>query len=279
MPQMLKRIESARAEGLDVTADQYPWTASSNALDASLPIWVREGGEEPLVKRLTDPRTRARAKDDFLKSPENADWPEGAKRVLITSVLNPDLKRYEGKTIAEIALEQKKDPLDTLFDLVVADRGHTSRVTFAMSEEDVRAALANPLVSFCTDSPAMAEDGILSKEKSHPRAWGSAPRILGKYVREEKLLTLEEAVRKMTSFPASRMRFGDRGIVRAGLAADLVVFDPATVRERSTFADPLHYSEGIPYVVVNGRLVVDGGRITDERPGRILRGPGYRGAR
>jgi N-acyl-D-amino-acid deacylase len=279
MPQILKRIEAARADGLDVSADQYPWTASSNALDASLPIWVREGGEEPLVKRLTDPTTRARAKDDFLKSPENDDWPERASRILITSVLKPELKRYEGKTIAEIAADQKKDPLDALFDLVVADRGHTSRVTFAMSEEDVRAALAHPLVSFCTDSPAMAEDGIYSKEKSHPRAWGSASRILGKYVREEKLLTLEEAVRKMTSLPASRMRFPDRGIVRAGFAADLVAFDPVTVRERSTFADPLHYSEGVPYVVVNGKLVVDGGRITSERPGRILRGPGYRGPR
>jgi N-acyl-D-amino-acid deacylase len=279
MPQILKRIEAARAEGLDVTADQYPWTASSNDLDASLPMWVREGGAEPLVKRLTDPRTRARARDDFLKSPENADWPERASRILITSVLNPELKRHEGKTIAEIAADQGKDPLDALFDLVVADRGHTSRITFTMSEEDVRAALAHPLVSFCTDSRAMAEDGIFSKEKSHPRAWGSAPRILGKYVREEKLLTLEEAVRKMSSLPASRMRFSDRGIVRAGFAADLVAFDPVTVRERSTFADPLHYSEGLPYVVVNGKLVVDGGRITSERPGRVLRGPGYREAR
>jgi N-acyl-D-amino-acid deacylase len=277
MPRILERIEAARAEGLDVTADQYPWTASSNALDASLPMWVREGGEAPLVGRLTDPKTRARAKADFLTSPENTDWPEGATRVLVTSVLNPELKRYEGKTIAEIATEQKKEPLEALIDLVVADRGHTSRVTFAMSEEDVRAALKHPLVSFCTDSPAMAEDGVFSREKSHPRAWGSAPRILGKYVRDEKLLTLEEAIRKMTSLPASRMRFQDRGVVRAGLAADLVAFDPATVRERSTFADPLHYSEGIPYVIVNGQLVVDEGKITAARPGRILRGPGYRG--
>jgi len=279
MPHILGRIEAARAEGLDVSADQYPWTASSNNLDASLPMWVREGGEAPLVKRLTDPQTRARAQADFLKSPENADWPEGASRVLVTSVLNPDLKRYEGKTIADIAKDQKKDALDALFDFVVADRGHTARVTFGMSEDDVRAALKHPLVSFCTDSGAMAEDGVFSKEKSHPRAWGSAPRILGKYVREEKLLSLEEAVRKMTSLPASRMRFADRGIVRPGFAADLVAFDPQTVRERSTFADPLHYSEGIPYVMVNGRLVVDEGRITDARPGRILRGPGYRGPR
>jgi N-acyl-D-amino-acid deacylase len=279
MPHILERIEAARAEGLDVSADQYPWTASSNDLDAMLPAWVREGGAGPLVERLTNPETRARARDAFLKSPENADWPERASRILITSVLNPELKPYEGKTVAEIAADQKKDPLDAVFDLVVADRGHTARVTFSMSEDDVRAALAHPFVSFCTDSGARAEDGIFSKEMSHPRAWGSAPRILGKYVREEKLLTLEEAIRKMTSLPASRMRFADRGIVRPGFAADLVAVDPMTVRERSTYADPLHYSEGLPCVMVNGKLVVDGGRITDERPGRILRGPGYRSER
>ncbi len=276
MPHILKRIEAARAEGLDISADQYPWTASSNNLDASLPMWVREGGEEPRVKRLSDPMTRARVKADFLASPENKDWPEGATRILITSVLDPALKPLEGKTIAEIARDQKKDPLDAMLDIVVADRGHTGRVTFGMSEDDVRLALEHPLVSFCTDSSARAEDGIFSQEKSHPRAWGSATRILGKYVREEKLLTLEEAIRKMSSLPASRMRFTDRGIVRPGFAADLVAFDPATVRERSTYADPLHYSEGVPYVMVNGRLVVDEGRITDARPGRILRGPGYR---
>jgi N-acyl-D-amino-acid deacylase len=276
MPAILARIEKARADGLDVTADQYPWTASSNALAASLPVWVQEGGADAMVRRLTDPVSRGRAREEFLKSPENADWPEGASRVLVTSVLNPALKRFEGKTIADIAREEGKDPLETFLDLVVADRGNTSRVTFGMSEDDVRAALRHPLVSFCTDSAAMAEDGVLSREKSHPRAWGSAPRILGTYVREEKLLSLEEAVRKMTSLPASRMRLADRGIVRPGMAADLVAFVPEAVRARSTFADPLHYSEGIPYVTVNGRLVVDGGQITAERPGRILRGPGHR---
>ena len=160
--------------------------------------------------------------------------------------------------------------------IIVADKGNTSRVTFGMSEEDVRAALKDRLVSFCTDSPAMAEDGILSNEKSHPRAWGSAPRILGTYVRELKLLPLEEAIRKMTSLPAARMHLRDRGILRPGMAADLVVFDPLTVRERSTFTDPLHYCEGIPYVAVSGQLVVDGGTITAARPGRILRGPGFK---
>ena len=227
------------------------------------------------MQRLTDPATRSRARADFLKDSDNTGWPEGASRILITSVLNPALKPYEGKTLADIAREEQKDPLDVLMDTVVADRGNTSRVSFSMNEDDVRAALRHSLVSFSTDSPAMAEDGIFSKEKSHPRAWGSAPRILGKYVREEKLLPLEEAIRKMTSLPASRMRLHDRGLLRPGMAADLVAFDPLTVHERSTYTDPLHYSEGVPYVVVNGRLVVDEGQITSARPGRILRGPGY----
>ena len=164
-------------------------------------------------------------------------------------------------------------------DLVIADRGNSSNVIFIMDENDVRAALKHPFVSLCTDSSAVAADGIYSEEKSHPRAWGSATRILGKYVREEKLLSLEEAIRKMTSLPASRMHLADRGIVRPGMAADLVAFDPATVRDRATYEDPLRYSAGMPYVAVNGELVVDEGRITAARPGRALMGPGYRGPR
>jgi dihydroorotase/N-acyl-D-amino-acid deacylase len=277
MRAVLARIEGARAGGLDVSANQYPWAASSNNLDASLPLWVREGGREKLVARLQDPAIRARVRPDFFK--ENPDWnEEPGSRILITKVLNPALKRYEGKTVAEIARVERKDPLDALMDIVIADRANTGRVTFSMSEEDVQTALAHPLVSMGTDSGAKAEDGIYSEEKSHPRAWGSTARILGHYVREEKVLTLEEAIRKMTSLPASRMGLADRGIVRPGMAADVVAFDPATVRERSTYADPLHYSEGIPFVCVNGRLVVDGGRITDARPGRPLMGPAYREA-
>jgi N-acyl-D-aspartate/D-glutamate deacylase len=215
---------------------------------------------------------------DFPK--DNPDWSdEPGSRILITRVLNPALKGYEGKTVAEIARTEGKDPLDVLMDTVIADRANTGRVTFSMSEGDVRAALAHPLVSMGTDSGAKAEDGIYSEEKSHPRAWGSASRILGHYVRDEKLLTLEEAIRKMTSLPASRMGLRDRGIVRPGMAADVVAFDPAKVRERSTYGDPVHYSEGIPFVCVNGQLVVDGGRITAARPGRALKGPGYRGKR
>jgi dihydroorotase/N-acyl-D-amino-acid deacylase len=274
MPAILKRLEDARAQGLDVSADQYPWTASSNGLVDSLPPWLQEGSAEQLLARLRDPAIRARARREFLA--DNPDWPEGASLILITSVLNPGLKKYEGRTIAEIAKDERKDPLDVIMDIVLADRGNTNRVTFGMSEEDVQAALKHPLVSLCTDSGTSAEDGILSRERSHPRAWASTARILGHYVREVKLITLEEAVRKMTSLPASRMRLGDRGLLRPGMAADIVAFDPGTVRERSTYADPNHYSQGFEYVAVNGGLVVDGGKITEARPGRPLLGPGAR---
>jgi len=279
MPEVLGRIEKARSEGLDVSADQYPWTAGQNGLDANLPLWVRDGGRDRMIARLRDQGVRARVKADLAK--EDPSWENqylcagGAAGILIASVVNTDLKKYEGRRLDEIARSESKDPVDLLMDIVIADRANTSNIIFIMREDDVRTALRSPLVSLCTDSSAVAEDGIFSQEKSHPRAWGSAPRILGTYVRDEKILGLEEAVRKMTSLPASRMGLADRGIVRPGMAADLVAFDPATVRERSSYADPLHYSEGIPYVAVNGRLVVDAGKITGARPGQVLRGPGY----
>jgi N-acyl-D-amino-acid deacylase len=277
---ILKRLEEARAQGLDVSADMYPYTAGQNGLDANLPLWVREGGEDKMVARLKDPETRSRIKQELAR--EDPSWENqylccgGAGGVLIASVVNTDLKRFEGKTVEQIGKVEGKDPLDALMDLVLADRGHSSNIIFMMSEEDVRTGLKSPLVSLGTDSGAVAEDGIFSQEKSHPRAWGSAARILGKYTRDEHLLSLEDAVRKMTSLPASRMGLLDRGIVRPGMFADLVVFDPKTIADKSTYADPLHYSQGIPYVAVNGQLVVDGGRITDARPGRPLKGPGYK---
>jgi dihydroorotase/N-acyl-D-amino-acid deacylase len=280
MPHVLQRLEAARAEGLDVSADQYPWTAGENGLDANLPLWVRDGGPDKLVERLADPAVRARVRSELHR--DDRSWENqyqcagGGKGILIATVVNPALKKYEGKTVAEIAKAENKDEVDVIMDLVAADRAHTSNIIFIMDDQDVRTALRHPLVSLCTDSGAEAEDGIFGQEKSHPRAWASAPRILGHYVRDEHLLSLEEAVRKMTSLPASRMGLADRGIVRAGMAADLVAFDPATVRDVSTYTDPLHYSEGIPYVAVNGQLVVDGGKITAARPGQPLYGPGYR---
>ncbi len=284
MPAVLKRLEQARAEGLDISADQYPYTAGENGVDANLPLWVREGGKDKMIARLKDAPTRAKIKAEILQK-DDGSWENqymgsgGPSRILVVSVVNTALKKYEGKTIEQIGREEGKDPLDALMDLVVADRGNSSNVMFMMDEDDVRTALKHPFVSLCTDSSAVAADGIYSEQKSHPRAWGSATRILGKYVRDEKLLPLEEAIRKMTSLPASRMGLADRGIVRPGMAADLVAFDPKTVRDRATYENPLQYSEGMPYVVVNGQLVVDGGKITEARPGRPLYGPGYKGAR
>src|ERR1700693_2524789 len=279
MPEILKLIENARAEGLDVAANQYPWNRASNGLDACLPPWVREGGREALLKRLADPATRERVKSDMAK--ETADWENqylgagGAEGIMVAEVLDPKLKAYEGKTIASIAAAGNKDPRDAVIDIVLADRANAGCIIAIMDEKDVRAALAHPLVSFGTDSPAKATDGPLSHETSHPRGWGSAARILGYYVREEKLLRLEEAIRKMTSFAAEAAGLTDRGLVKLGFAADLAVFDPQRVSDKSTFSDPHHYSEGFRYVAVNGVLVVDDGKITGKTPGRALRGPGY----
>jgi N-acyl-D-amino-acid deacylase len=274
MPGVLKRIEDARGQGLDISADVYPWTASSNSLHATLPAWARAGTREEMVTRLQDPAVREKVKAELAL---DSAWSleNGPARILIADTLDPSLARYEGKNLDEIAKSEGKHPADALMDLVVADKGNTSKITFSMQEDDVRAALKHPYVSMCTDSGASATDGIFSKERNHPRGWGSAPRILGRYVREEKLLPLEEAIRKMTSLPAARMRLKDRGQVRPGFFADLVAFDPDTVIDRSTYTDPWQYSAGIPYVAVNGQLVVDGGAITAARPGRILRGPGY----
>jgi len=281
MPLILKRIEDARAQGVDVAANQYPYTRAANGLVANLPPWVREGGREALLKRLADPEIRNRVKAEMDRASD--DWENqwlgagGAEGVMIAVVLEESLKPLEGKTIAQIAIEQKKDPRDVVIDVVIADRGNTGCIISIMDEADVRVALAHPLVSFGTDAPAAAVDGVYAKEGGHPRGWGSTARILGHYVREEKVLRLEEAIRKMTSFAAEAAGLPDRGLVKVGFPADLAVFDPKTVRDRSTYTQVHQYSEGIPYVAVNGVLVVDGGRITGATPGRALRGPGWLG--
>jgi dihydroorotase/N-acyl-D-amino-acid deacylase len=278
MPQVLRRLEAARERGVDVTANIYPYTRSSNGLDACLPIWAREGGLDKMIARLSDPAERERIKTEM--NEPNATWENqwygagGGDGILLTTVLNPALRKYEGMTLAEIGKAMGKDPRDAVMDLVVADRGESSTVNAVMDEADVRAALVHPLVGVGTDSGAKAEDGPMAESKSHPRAWGSFPRILGYYVREQHVLTLEEAIRKVTSKAAARVHLADRGILRPGLAADITVFDPATIAERSTFNDPNHYATGVRHVIVNGRSVVANGRITAERPGKALRGPG-----
>ena len=278
MPEVLRRLEAARARGVDVTANVYPYTRSSNGLDACLPVWAREGGLDRMIARLQDPAQRERVKKEMAEP--NATWENqwygagGGEGILLTTVLNPSLRRYEGMTLAEIGKAMGKDPRDAVMDLVVADRGESSTVNAVMDEGDVRAALAHPLVGIGTDSGAKAEDGPMAESKSHPRAWGSFPRLLGHYVRDEHLLTLEEAVRKVTSKAAARVHLADRGILRPGMAADVTVFDPAAIGEASTFNDPNHYAVGVRHVLVNGRRVVADAKITTERPGRALRGPG-----
>ncbi len=276
MPEVLKRIEAARTRGLDVTANQYPYTRASNGLDSCLPLWAREGGLEKTLTRLKDPATRERIKrdmDDANATGWENQWygANGGDGVMLSSVLNNDLRKYEGMTLTEIGRAMGKDPRDAVIDLVIADRGESSVITAIMYEDDVRSALKLPLVGVGTDSGAQAEDGKLSESKSHPRAWGSFPRILGRYVRDEHLLTLEEAIRKMTSKAADRVHLSDRGLLRPGMAADITVFDPMVIRDVSTFEDPKHYSVGVKHVFVNGRRVVADGAITTERPGRPLR--------
>jgi dihydroorotase/N-acyl-D-amino-acid deacylase len=280
MPVVLAKIRAARARGLDVTADVYPYTAASTGLSACIPPWALEGGTEKLLARLADPSTRARIKADVLK--DSNEWENiylgsgGASGVLVGSVVNRELESLQGKRVSEIAKEQGKDELEALFDIVAADRGQTGAIYFMMSEDDLRAALREHFVSICTDSGARATDGPLAGSKSHPRGWGSYPRVLGRYVRDEHLLTLEDAVRKMTTQPAARVGLRDRGVLRVGAYADVTIFDPARVRDLATFDEPNRYPEGISYVLVNGQLEVDAGRRTGANAGRPLRGPGYR---
>ena len=281
MPEVLKHFEAARSRGLDVTANMYPYDRASNGLDACLPLWVREGGLDMMLQRLQDPAQRDRIKKD-MDDPNAKDWENqwygsgGGAGVMISTVLDPALRKWEGKNLVEIGKEMGKDPRDAAMDLVIADRGETSVIISIMREDDVRLALSNPMISIGTDSGARAEDGPFSESKSHPRAWGSFPRVLGKYVRDEKLITLEDAVRRFTSRPALRVGLTDRGLLRPGMKADITIFNPATIRDVSTFVDPTHYSQGVEHVLVNGKAVVSGGKITAERPGEPLRGPGYR---
>jgi len=280
MPEILNKIKQARASGLDVSADIYPYIAGSTSLSACLPPWAQEGGVEKMLARLRESATRERIKKEI--SEDHKDWENiylgsgGAGGVLIGSVVNRDLESSQGKRMSEIAEEQKKDPLDALLDFILADHGQTGAIYFMMSEEDMRAAMRSPFVSFCTDSGSRATDGPLAGSKSHPRGWGSYPRILGRYVRDEKLLTLETAIHKMTGGPATRVGLKDRGLLRVGMFADITVFDPKTVIDRATFESPNQFPVGIEYVLVNGQVSVDKGERTSALAGQVIRGPGYK---
>jgi N-acyl-D-amino-acid deacylase len=280
MTEVLAKIRRARARGLDITADIYPYIAGSTSLSACLPPWALEGGTEKMLARLRDPSTRRQLKEEI--TIDSKDWENiylgsgGAPGVLIGSVINSGLESMQGKRLSQIAEEQGKDPLDALFDLILADHGQTGAIYFMMSEDDLRAAMRAPFVSFCTDSGARANDGPLAGSKSHPRGWGSYPRILGRYVRDEGLLTLPQAIHKMTGLPAARVGLRDRGLLRPEFYADLTIFDPKRVLDRATFEMPNQHPDGIKFVIINGQISVDDGRRTPALAGRVLRGPGYK---
>jgi dihydroorotase/N-acyl-D-amino-acid deacylase len=278
MPEVVAKINAARAGGADVTADTYAYTAWFNDLSAFVPAWAHDGGAAKLVERLKDAATRARIRKDMLTPSKDWDneWQEipGPEAVMIGVVQNPKMLPLEGKRISEIAKLWNKDPMDALFDFLIEDP-YAGVAVFGMSQPDVTLALQQPWVAIDNDSSGTSLEGILGQEHPHPRAYGTFPRILRKYVRDDKALTLEDAIGKMSALPAQRLRLTDRGVLKAGMWADVVIFDPETVRDLATFDNPNQLSEGMDYVVVNGVPVVEQGKMTGALPGKVLRGAGY----
>jgi N-acyl-D-amino-acid deacylase len=279
MPEVVAKISSARAQGMDVSADTYAYPAWFNSFSAFIPPWAHDGGDAKLIQRLQDPATRARIRKDMMTPSTDWDneWQEipGPEAVMIGVVQNPKLVSLQGKTLADVAKLWKKDPIDALFDLLVEDQAFTSVAVFGMSEPDVALALQQPWVAVDNDSSGTSPQGLLGEEHPHPRAYGTFPRILRKYVREEKKLTLEDAIRKFSALAAQRMHLSDRGVLKQGMWADIVVFDPATVRDLATFENPNQLSQGMTYVLVNGVPVIEQGKMTGALPGKVLRGQGY----
>ena len=281
MPGVVARIEAARRDGVDITADTYAYPAWFNSFSAFIPPWAHEGGDEPMIARLKDPATRARIRKEMESTAPVAwdnEWQEvpGPEGILLSVFQNPGLVPLQGKTLAEVAKARGKEPIETLFDLLIEDHGYTEVAVFGMSEPDVLLALKQPWVSICNDSQGTSPEGRLAREHPHPRAYGTFPRILRKYVREDGQLTLPDAIRKFSALPAQRLRLTDRGVLKQGMWADVVVFDPATIKDLATFENPNQLSQGMDYVLVNGVPVIDGGKMTGALPGKVLRGPGYR---
>ena len=287
MPEVVAFIDKARAEGLDITADTYAYPAWFNSLSAFVPPWAHDGGDVKMVERLRDPAIRARIKREMQTPSKDWDneWQEvpGPEGILVSAVQNPALLPLQGKTIAQITQERAashpgSDAMDTIFDILIEDGGFTNVAVFAMEESDVALALKQPWTSICNDSQGTSPEGLLATEHPHPRAYGTFPRILRKYVREEKLITLPEAIRKFSALPAQKMGFTDRGVLKEGMAADVVIFDPATIHDVATFQNPNQLSQGMDFVLVNGVPVIADGKMTGKLPGKVLRGPGYRKA-
>jgi N-acyl-D-amino-acid deacylase len=280
MPEIIAHIDEARRSGVEIGANTYAYTAWFNSFSAFIPPWAHDGGDAKLIERLKDPAMRARIRKE-MQTPSAAwdnEWDEiaGPESILISVVQNPKLLPMQGKTIAEIAKLWNKDPFDTVFDFLIEDNAATNVAVFGMDEPDVRLALEQPWVSVCNDSQGTATDGLLGQEHPHPRAYGTFPRILRKYVREDGALTLPDAIRKFSALPASHLRLADRGVIKTGMWADIVVFNPETITDRATFDHPNQLSDGMQYVLVNGVPVIDHGKMTNALPGKVVRGPAWK---
>lgn len=276
----IAKVEAARAAGLDITADMYNYTAGSTGLDAAMPPWVQEGGYAAWAARLKDPAVRARVRREMLASQdawENILQAAGGEGTLLVGFKNEALRGYAGKTLAEVAALRKTSLQDTAMDLVVEDGSRVQVVYFLMSEDNVKRQIALPWVSFGSDAASMATEGVFLKTSTHPRAYGNFARLLGKYVRDEQVIPLREAIRKLTSFPAATLRIKERGQLAPGYFADVVVFDPATITDRATYDAPHQYATGVRHVWVNGVAVLQNGDHTGATPGRVVRGPGWKG--
>jgi len=278
MDTLLARIEAARKEGLPIRANMYTYIAGGTGLDACLPPWTQNGGYPELLKRLHDPETRkkiaAEIKVDSDKW-ENLYLAAGSPdRIILADFTAEQLKPLEGKSLAEIAKMRGKDPIETIMDLLVENEKRIGAMYFLMSEENVKKEIARPWISFGSDEASQAPEGVFLKSTPHPRAYGTFARVLGKYSREEKLLTLSEAVRRLSALPATNLGLDHRGFIQEGMFADVVVFDPATVSDRATFTDPRQYAVGMKHVFVNGQQVLKNGEHTGAKPGRALFGPG-----
>jgi N-acyl-D-amino-acid deacylase len=279
MKEIVAKVEEARRNGIDITADTYAYPAWFNGLSAFVPPWAHDGGDEKMIERLRDPQQRERIRKDMETASDRWDneWQEipGPQAVLICVVHNPKLLSIRGKTLEQIAAIRHQDPIETIFDILIEDKAFTSVAVFGMSESDIVLALTQPWISIDNDSQGTSPDGLLGQDQPHPRAYGTFPRILRKYVREDKKLTLEDAIRKLSALPAQRLRLADRGVLKKGMWADVVVFDPDKIRDLATFESPNQLSVGMEYVLVNGVPVIAGGKMTNALPGKILRGPGY----
>jgi N-acyl-D-amino-acid deacylase len=279
MKNVVAAIQLARDSGLDIAADMYPYTAGATALVSALPPWAADGGVQKLLERLKDPATRARIKKELAR--DHPDWENlfydcgGAAGVLISSVQNPELKPFEGKTVEDVAKSWKKSPEDALMDFVLADGAQTGAIYFMASEDDLRTGLSQLWTSIGLDSGEMSLDGPLYEPHNHPRAMGSMPRLVGHYVRDEHLMPLEAAIRKITSLPAQRERLEGRGLLKPGYFADITIFDPATIIDHASFTKPDQLSDGIDYTIVNGQVEFDHGKLTGATAGRVLRGRGW----